>query len=222
MANLKSHSYSYGQTAMVFNVSHKENHNNIAQEIFMPSGPFAILPLKDGYSSAIVWTEKSELAEIYLKMSKKEFQLHLSEKFMEYFGKSEVISEVFAYPLSVKFSNEYFKGRLCLLGDSAHSMHPIAGQGFNQTIRDINSLADLLKYHFNLGLDLGSKMLLEDYQTERRFDNHAMIAITDVLNKLFSNNILPLSVTRKLGLAAVNKLPGLQKFFMKYAMGERG
>lgn len=221
LANIESYDFSYNQVAMVFNVNHEINHNNIAQEIFTKSGPFAILPIQGGFSSAIVWTEKTELAELYLKMNKEDLSIYLSKMFTDYLGKIEISSKIFSYPLSLKLSHNYFKGRICLVGDSAHSIHPIAGQGLNQSMRDIQKITELIKEHLEIGLDIGSKILLTKYQKARRADNYAMIIITDSLNRLFSNNLLPLKMLRKLGLGTINNIPFMQKFFMKYAMGKR-
>ena len=220
-AGIKSYQFSYKQTAMVFNISHEKNHENIAQEIFMQSGPFAILPMHGGHMSAIVWTEKTALAELYLKMNKKDFHAFLMEKITDYLGEVKIVSKIISYPLSISFSREYYKNRICLVGDSAHSIHPIAGQGFNQTIRDIDVITSLIAEHKSLGLDIGSKVLLAEYQRTRKIDNYAMLAITDSLNRLFSNDSYLIAKARRLGLSAINHVPYFKKFFMKYAMGDR-
>jgi 2-octaprenyl-6-methoxyphenol hydroxylase len=211
--------WDYHQNAMIFNVSHEKNHNNIAQEMFLPSGPFAILPLKGGYESAVVWTENTDIAKLYLKMNDDEFMEHLSTKFTPFLGKIVLTSKVSSYPLSVTYTGNYYHGRIALVGDSAHSIHPLAGQGFNLGVKDIDSLVTLLINQRELGLDIGGKMMLSQYQNDRRRSNKHMLVITDLLNKLFSNNMLSLKIARRIGISTVNKLPRLKKFFMNYAMG---
>lgn len=212
----------YEQTAMVCDVRHELDHQNIAIERFLPAGPFAILPLKGGHTSCVVWTEKKDLVPLYLKMSREEFTMFLRDRFTEYLGELEVQGEIFSYPLNVSYARTYYDTRLALVGDAAHAIHPIAGQGLNMGIRDVDAITSIIKHYKSLGLDLGGKALLADYQAARRSDNMAMVAITDIFNKLFSNNTFPLTLARRIGLATVNKITPLQKFFMKYAMGVRG
>ena len=219
-AGLSTINWSYKQTAIVCTIGHERHHQGIAQERFLPAGPFAILPLKDGYHSSLVWTEKSSLAPLYMAMNDADFLHHLGQRFGEYLGKLTVTSKRFSYPLSVSYAPVMHAARLVLVGDAAHAIHPIAGQGFNLGLRDVEALADtLLEYH-QLGIDLGSDVVLEHYQKRRRTDNMAMLAITDSLTHFFSNDIAPIRHARRIGLAVVNKLPKLQAFFMKYAMGE--
>jgi 2-octaprenyl-6-methoxyphenol hydroxylase len=211
----------YDQVAIVCNVSHEKDHHNIAQERFLPAGPFAVLPLIGGKSSSIVWTEKKKLAPIYLSMQPDEFLYHLQQRFTGYLGNIKLISKIYSYPISLTFADSYYSQRLALVGDAAHSIHPIAGQGLNMGIRDIEQLVDLIIEQQKLGLDVGSTLLLENYQKARSHDNMALIATTDILNRLFSNNILPVAIARRLGIAAVNKIPQVKKFFIQYAMGIR-
>ena len=213
--------HDYQQTAIVCKVQHQQTHNNIAQEMFLPNGPFAILPLKDPHQAGIVWTEKPALAEILLKLDQEQFNYFLQEKFTDYLGKVELISKVIAYPLQLIMAEKYYQYRVMLIGDSAHSIHPIAGQGFNLALRDISSLMYLYQKYENLGLGFGCYQSLKEYQTIRMNDNISMAMITDGLNKLFSNNIPLIRFLRKLGLATVNKIPSLQKFFIEYAMAKR-
>ena len=147
------------------------------------------------------------------------FMAELESRFGDFLGKLEVIGPKWSYPLSLQFAENTIDWRLALVGDAAHAMHPIAGQGLNMGLRDIAALAEVVLDARRLGLDIGDGMVLERYQRWRRFDNTLMLAMTDGLNKLFSNNIRPLRLVRDLGLAAVNSLPPLKKFFMNHAMG---
>jgi 2-octaprenyl-6-methoxyphenol hydroxylase len=210
----------YGQTAIVCNIRHQKEHQAIAQERFLSAGPFAILPLKDPHISSIVWTERDKLAPLFAKMDREELNYHLAERFTDYLGKIEIVSKIFLYPISLTFSRKYYKDRAVLIGDSAHAIHPIAGQGYNLGLKDVKELVNLIIRNKKLGLDIGSSLLLKEYEDNRMFSNMAMIGITDSLNRLFSNNIAFLREIRSLGLAAVNKIPRLKKFFMEYAMGK--
>jgi 2-octaprenyl-6-methoxyphenol hydroxylase len=219
--HLKTHDWTYPQSAVVCNVRHKEKHYCTAQEMFTPSGPFALLPLKDQYISSIVWTESPESTSLLMSLPKEEFKYFLKQKITDYLGDIEVVSEKKSYPLSVIFCTEYFRPRIAFLGETIHSFHPLAGQGLNQTIKDIDSLVNNIQNQLKLGLDIGSTIMLENYQKERILDNFAMLAITDGLNKLFSNNLFPINIIRKTGLSIFNNMPSLKKFFMDYAMGKR-
>ena len=221
LSNIKHSYHNYGQKAIVCKVQHQKEHHHIAQEIFLPHGPFAILPLKDPHQSGIVWTEKPEIADSLITMSKEKFEHFLMEKFTNYLGKLELVSEISSYPLEMILAEKYYHNRIMLIGDAAHSIHPISGQGFNLAIRDILSLTELYIRYKNLGLEMGCYQSLNEYEALRMNDNNAMALITYSLNKLFSNNIASVSILRKLGLAAVNKMPSLQKFFMEYAMAKK-
>lgn len=222
LSNIKHFSHEYNQKAIVCKVKHENPHNNIAQEMFLPHGPFAILPLKDQHQSGIVWTETPEIADTLMNVDKDKFNYFLKEKFTDYLGKVELTGEIISYPLILILAKEYYYNRIMLIGDAAHSVHPIAGQGFNLALRDIAALTKLYPKYENLGLGFGCYQSLEEYQSLRMEDNISMAAITDGLNKLFSNNISSISLLRRLGLSAVNQIPPLKKFFMEYAMAKRG
>jgi 2-octaprenyl-6-methoxyphenol hydroxylase len=218
---VKLHQYDYHQSALVFNVRHRESHGGIAVEHFMPSGPFAILPRYDMYSSSIVWTEKYEVAEQLMKLPRQWLLSELNKRFENYLGDLEITTPVNIFPLLLYYVKNYYSERSVLLGNSAHNIHPIAGQGLNLAIMDIKELTDKIYKHQQLGLDIGSNSMLEEYQDRRYKDNMSMITITHGFNWLFSNDSFYLRWPRRLGMAAVNRSDKLKKFFMTYAMGER-
>lgn len=221
LANIKHLSYNYQQKALVCKVQHELKHNNIAQEIFFPSGPFAILPLKNQHESGIVWTESHNVTNCLSKLDKNKFNYFLMKKFTDYLGEVEVISEIMSFPLELILADKYYKNRIMLIGDSAHSIHPIAGQGFNLALRDIDTLRkNYIKYQ-KIGLELGCSQSLKEYEKMRMQDNLNMAIITDAIEKLFSNNYPVISLSRKIGLACANKIPHLKNFFMEYAMAKK-
>jgi 2-octaprenyl-6-methoxyphenol hydroxylase len=226
IAGIKCTTRSYPQTAIVLTVDHALSHNNVAHEHFLPSGPFAILPLrgKQGKTnrSSIVWTEKSEVAKIILNLPQAGFTSEFKRRFGEYLGCSTFVGPRWAYPLSLQYVETRISERLALIGDAAYGIHPIAGQGLNLGLRDVAALAEVLTDAKRLGFDIGSVTFLEKYQKWRRFDSSVMLATTDGLNRLFSNDIGPIKVARDLGLAAINKLDPVKKVFMQHAMGSTG
>lgn len=221
-AGIKVSGLPYGQVGIVMTVHHEKDHRGIAHERFLPSGPFAILPLPGGHHSSLVWTEKETLAPHILALPPEQFHAELVERFGDFLGEVEVVSKVFSYPLTLQMADRYIDRRLALVGDSAHGMHPVAGQGMNFGLRDVAVLAEKLVDAKRLGLDLGSASVLESYQRWRRFDNTLMLGLTDGLVRLFSNDIGPLRLARTMGLAIVDKLPRLKTVFMRHAMGQTG
>ena len=220
-AGIRTMDWSYAQTGIVCTVRHARSHRGIAHERFLPAGPFAILPMTAGRSS-IVWTEKNSLAPELLALGDGEFHAELASRFGDFLGPLEVIGPRWSYPLALTHANRYSGERLALAGDAAHAIHPLAGQGFNLGVRDVAVLAELIVDRYRLGLDIGAPDLLARYQQRRRVDALALIAVTDGLNRLFSNNIAPLRLARDLGLAAVNRTPRLKRLFMRHAMGVVG
>lgn len=211
--------YDYRQTAIICAVAHEKHHENIAIERFLPAGPFAVLPLPGGYHSSLVWTERSDLAGHYMAMNDDDFVAAITERFSDYLGKLTLASPRWQYPLSLTHAETLYAPRLALVGDSAHAIHPIAGQGFNLSMRDIEALAGLVAGRATLGLDIGSEDLLGEYHRSRKADNFRMIAATDLLNRLFSNSLPGVTAARRLGLGLIEKMPGLKKRFMRQAMG---
>jgi len=211
----------YPQIGIVCTVKHERDHCGVAQEHFLPAGPFAILPMT-GHRSSIVWTEKETLAPSILELSKKEFTEELNLRFGDYLGNLKTIDPIFSYPLGFLHADRYIMPRLALAGDAAHAIHPIAGQGLNIGIQDAAVLAEIITEAVRLGLDPGSVNVLEAYEQRRRFDNTMMLAATDGLNRLFSNDITPIRIFRDIGLAMVNKTPPLKRLLMRQAMGVLG
>ncbi len=214
--------WNYCQTGIVCTVVHQEPHYNVAYEHFLPAGPFAILPLVHPHQSSIVWVERDRFAPILMAMNENAFLTELQSRFGDFLGAIRVTGPRFSYPLSLQFAESYIAQRLALVGDAAHGMHPLAGQGLNMGIRDVAVLAEVIVNAIRLGLDIGDTNRLTCYQRWRRFDNMMMLALTDVLNNLFSNDISPVRLIRDSGLALVNNLPPLKTFFMRHAMGTVG
>jgi len=220
-AGIRVTQWSYGQSGIVCTVAHEYPHNNVAHERFLPTGPFAILPLP-GNRASIVWTEREDLAAAMMKLSDTDFRDELAVRFGDFLGDVEVVGPRWSYPLSLQYAQTSVGHRLALVGDAAHAMHPIAGQGLNMGWRDVAALAEVLADARRLGLDVGAASVLGRYERWRRFDNTLMLAMTDALNRLFSNNITPLRLARDAGLAVVNQVPQLKKLFMRHAMGVVG
>jgi 2-octaprenyl-6-methoxyphenol hydroxylase len=172
-----------------------------------------------GNRSSIVWTEHAALVPDIVNLPRKEFTAALARRFGDFLGAIEVEGEVYVYPLSLSHARRYTAQRMALIGDAAHTIHPIAGQGFNLGLRDVAALCDALDDARSLGLDLGARATLAAYERARRFDNTLMIALTDGLNRLFSNTVAPIKLARDIGLAAVNRAPPLKRVLMRHAMG---
>lgn len=223
-AGIRLHRAGYSQTAIVVTAEHELAHRGAAQEKFLPAGPFAILPMTDdpatgAHRSSIVWTERAELVPALLRLPEAAFQREFARRFGEHLGAVKAVGPRFSYNLSVQTAERLVASRLALVGDAAHGIHPIAGQGWNLGLRDTAALAEVVVDAYRLGLDIGHASVLTDYERWRRVDGLAMIGATDGLNRLFSNDIGPLRLVRDVGLAAVNGLPPLRRFFMRHAMG---
>lgn len=225
-AGIRTTDISYGQTAITCTVTHGRPHDNVAFEHFRPAGPFAMLPLvdlEDGtHRSCLVWSERTATAEALLALSDAEFDLEMQTAFGDELGELHVSGKRWAYPLGLIHAERYVGQRLVLVGDAAHGIHPIAGQGFNLGLRDIAALADTVEDALRLGLDFGSAPVLEKYQRWRRFDVMTLIAATDGINRLFSNNSAPVKLLRDAGLGLVQRIGPLKRAFMRSAMGTTG
>jgi 2-octaprenyl-6-methoxyphenol hydroxylase len=221
-AGIRLTGWDYAQTAIVATIGHTHDHAGIAHERFLPAGPFAILPLAGGHQSSLVWTEKKSLAAHFLALSRERFLSEIAERVGGFLGELSLVGPRFSYPLGLQYAAQYVSGRLVLMGDTAHAIHPIAGQGLNLGLRDVAALIEILVDHTNLGLDPAHPTGLDRYVRWRRADNLLMAGVTDVLNRLFSNDIALIKLARDLGLGAVNKIPPLKRFFMRHAMGTVG
>jgi 2-octaprenyl-6-methoxyphenol hydroxylase len=221
LAGIKTVTWNYPQSAIVTNVRHERPHNGVAIEHFMPGGPFAILPLKDNRSS-LVWTERKDDAERLMAMDDFVFQVELERRFGHRLGAIAIEGGRHAFPLGLILARDFVRPRFALLGDAAHGIHPIAGQGLNLGFRDAAALAETVVDAFRLGLDLGSLDVLRRYQVWRRYDTWQMGMMTDMLNRLFSNDVTPLRAIRDIGLGLVDRLPRLKQMFIGEAAGLGG
>ena len=220
-AGIRVTQWRYKQTGIVCTIQHEKPHHQIAHEHFLPAGPFAILPLLNNRSS-LVWVESDETAPTIMGLDEKGFLGELEKRFGNFLGDLNVIGPRWSFPLSLQHAHRYVANRLALIGDAAHGMHPIAGQGLNLGWRGAAALTEVIHDARQLGLDYGLETILENYERWRRFDNTLMLGMTDGLNRLFSNDIGPLKIIRDAGLAIVNQLPPLKKIFMGSAMGLSG
>jgi len=218
--------WTYNQQAVVCFISHENPHNNCAVEHFWPEGPFAILPMQDDergtHRSSLVFTEhKRARSQSLMGLGDVEFLEAVTARFPERYGAIEVIdNKRMAYPLSLTHAAEYIAPRMALVADAAHGIHPIAGQGLNLGFRDMNTLSQLIERAYINGEDIGGGDLLQSYQRKRRPDNMAMVAVTDGLVRLFSNDMKVVKHARRFGLRAVSRMASAKKFFMRRAMGE--
>jgi 2-octaprenyl-6-methoxyphenol hydroxylase len=217
-AGITTVSWDYPQISIVCTVHHALPHRGIAVEHFLPAGPFAILPMT-GDRSSIVWTERAALAPQLMALDDAGFAHELGRRFGDFLGALQIEGPRWSYNLSLMQALAYGAERLALVGDAAHVIHPIAGQGLNLGIRDIAALAELIVDTHRLGLDIWQPDLLPRYERWRRFDNLALAVVTDGLNRLFSNAVPPLRWARDLGLAVVDTLPPAKRWLMRHAMG---
>lgn len=225
-AGIGARTIGYDQAAIVCVVEHELPHHGLALEKFYPPGPFAALPLidKDGvHRSGIVWTETPADAPHYIALPQDDFDVELQRRLgaaeTSVWGRVKSVGKRFSYPLALVHAEDFIAPRFALVGDAAHGIHPIAGQGVNLGYRDVAVMAELLAEQKALGLDLGSHTMLARYQRWRKFDSVSMTASTDLLNRLFSNAIPGMSLVRRAGLSAVNRMPRLKQVFMRHAMG---
>ncbi|KAF0115118.1 MAG: 2-octaprenyl-6-methoxyphenol hydroxylase [Rhodobacteraceae bacterium] len=221
-AGIRRVGWGYGQTALVTAIRHEHDHRGIAQQFFMPSGPLAILPLKGGHLSSIVWSETDETAAAIQALPDSEYLEALRPRFGDFLGEIALAGERFTYPLSLSLAERFIATRLALVGDAAHGVHPIAGQGLNLGLRDVAALAEVLILARRRGEEPGSPAALEEYQRWRRFDSTALALGMDTVNRVFSSDNPILRLGRDLGMGVVNALPGLRRGFMRQAAGLSG
>jgi 2-octaprenyl-6-methoxyphenol hydroxylase len=211
----------YPSTAIVATIAHEKPHDGLAHEYFLPNGPFAILPLT-GNRANIVWAEPHVVAQALVKMSDEDFLSELRLRFGDFLGRLELEGPRFAYPLVMQIAERMIDDRVALAGDSAHAIHPIAGQGLNLGLKDVAALAECLADGARVGLDAGDVAGLERYQRWRRFDNVFMATSMEFFDRLFSNDVAPVRFVRDAGLALVNQIGPARRFFMRAAGGDAG
>ena len=220
-AGIVTHGWEYNQSGIVVTVGHERDHDGRAEEHFLPAGPFAILPLS-GKRSSLVWTERRSEAARIIALSDEEFHGELERRFGLHLGEVKALDKPRAFPLSYFVARSFIAERLALVGDSAHVIHPIAGQGLNMGLKDVAALAEVVVDAARLGMDLGGVDVLERYQRWRRFDTMAMGVATNSLNFLFSNQSTLLRTVRDIGLGLVDRAPPLKNLFIRQAAGLTG
>jgi 2-octaprenyl-6-methoxyphenol hydroxylase len=221
-AGIRRVGWGYGQTALVTAIRHEKDHHGVAQQFFMPSGPLAILPLKGGHHSSIVWSETDATAAAIQALPDAEYLEALRPRFGDFLGKISLAGERFTYPLSLSLAERFTAPRIALVGDAAHGVHPIAGQGLNLGLRDVAALAEVLILARRRGEDPGSPAALDEYQRWRRFDATALALGMDTVNRVFSSDNPLLRLGRDLGMGMVNALPSLRRGFIRQAAGLTG
>src|SRR5258708_7888301 len=220
-ADIATHGWDYDQSGIVVTVGHERDHHGRAQEHFLPAGPFAILPLT-GQRSSLVWTEKRTEAASIVALSEDEFHGELEHRFGLHLGEIKALDKPRAFPLGYFVARSFIGERLALVGDAAHVIHPIAGQGLNMGLKDVAALAEVIVDAAPLGMDLGQADVLDHYQRWRRFDTMAMGLATNSLNFLFSNESKLLRAVRDIGLGLVDRTPPLKSMFIRQAAGLAG
>lgn len=220
-AGIRRQGWGYGQTALVAAIEHERPHQGTAHQLFLPSGPLAILPLP-GNRSSIVWSEAEAAAKAIQALPDDAYLSVLRPRFGDFLGEIRLAGDRFTYPLSLSLAERFVAPRVALVGDAAHGVHPIAGQGLNLGLRDVGALAEVLVSAARRGEDIGAPDVLDRYQTWRRFDSTTLALGMDGVNRLFSNDNPLLRGLRDLGLGAVNAVPGLRRRFIREAAGLAG
>jgi 2-octaprenyl-6-methoxyphenol hydroxylase len=213
--------WDYRQSGIVTTVAHERPHNGVAWEQFLPLGPFAILPMT-GNRSSLVWAEETQAARALMALDDPSFDSELRRRFGAHLGNVASTGPRWSYPLKLHLARSYAIERLALAGDAAHTIHPLAGQGLNLGLKDVAALAETVLDAARIGLDYGALSVLERYQRWRRFDSFVLAAVTDGLNRLFTNDFEPLRIAREFGMGAADRIPPLRRFFMRHAGGDIG
>jgi 2-octaprenyl-6-methoxyphenol hydroxylase len=220
-AGIKTIGWSYPQTGIVATVAHEKPHGGKAVQHFLPAGPFAILPLT-GNRSSLVWTEETGKARAFVQGGDEDFLAELRPRFGMQLGELSLAGPRGAFPLNLHIARRFVAERLVLVGDSAHGVHPLAGQGLNIGLRDVAALAQVVAEARRIGLEPGSAQVLQRYERWRRFDSAFSGLAMDALNRLFSNDNAPLRTIRSVGLGLVDRAPSLKRFFVREAAGMTG
>jgi 2-octaprenyl-6-methoxyphenol hydroxylase len=221
LAGITTVGWDYGQSAIVATIAHERDHRGRAEQHFLPAGPFAILPLR-GRRSSIVWSEPTAEAKMLLALDPDAFQRQLEYRFQHRLGEIAPASPSRAFPLGFRIARRFVGPRLALVGDAAHLVHPLAGQGLNLGLRDVAALAEIVARPMRLGLDPGAPDVLAEFEQARRFDVAASGFGMDAMNRLFSNDVSALRALRDLGLRLVDRTPALKRYFIEEAGGTRG
>ena len=220
-AEIKKSGWKYNQSALVCAIEHEADHNGVAWQYFMPSGPLAVLPMT-GKRSCIVWTEQNANAKAINLFDETRYTKILAARLGNFLGKFKIIGDRHTYPLELSIADRFIDERLALIGDAAHSVHPIAGQGLNAGFKDIAALAHIIQDAHNRGEDLGSLGVLKRYEEWRRFDSAQLAYSTDLFNKLFSNENEALRLARNIGLKLLDNIPVAKRNIIKEAAGITG
>ncbi|MEH6359608.1 MAG: UbiH/UbiF/VisC/COQ6 family ubiquinone biosynthesis hydroxylase [Amylibacter sp.] len=220
-AGIKRSGWDYNQTSLVCAIAHELPHKNTAHQFFMPSGPLAILPL-NGNVSSIVWTETNRRAAEISAMNDTDYMACLRPCFGDFLGEISLKGGRYSYPLNLTLADRFVDHRLALVGDAAHGVHPLAGQGLNLGLRDIAALTEVLALAMRRGEDIGTINVLRRFQQWRRFDISSSVASTDSINRLFSNDNHLLRFIRDAGLGLVNSAPNLRRGLIRQAAGLTG
>jgi 2-octaprenyl-6-methoxyphenol hydroxylase len=215
-AGIKVTGHDYDQMGIVTTIAHSLPHEQTAYEHFRPAGPFASLPLP-GNQSSLVWSEKTKEAQRLIKLPPAELAVLIEQGMGSVLGQVEVVDQVQAFPLRLQTAKSFIGPRLALVGDAAHVLHPIAGQGLNMGLKDVAALAEVIVEAHRLGLDHGTSLVLERYQRWRQFDTALMGFVTDGLNALFSNDVAPVRALRDIGLGLTDRMPQIKKRLIKHA-----
>ena len=213
--------WKYGQTAIVCTFAHEKTHHGAAHEYFLPSGPFALLPLTENRTN-VVWTERPAAAKALLAMSEADFLAELKQRAGDHLGALSLVGPRFSYPLSLQIAEGMVGDRVAIVGDAAHAIHPIAGQGLNLGLRDVAALAECIADSVSVGLDVSDSAALSRYERWRRFDNVSMALATDALTRLFSNDFNRIRLARDIGMAVTGRIGPARRFFMRHAGGATG
>lgn len=220
-ADIRALNWSYDQTAIVTTIAHSRTHDGKAIQHFLPGGPFALLPLPDN-RCCVTWSEQASEADRILKLDENGFLAELEQRVGGTLGTISVVGPRQSWPLSLTLARDYVKPRTALIGDAAHGVHPIAGQGLNLALRDIAALTDVIFDAARIGLDIGSLSTLKRYERWRRFDSVLSAAAYHGLNKAFSNDDTILRALRDAGLSTVDRIPALKAFFVNESAGLNG